>query len=798
MSGDVLRFFFLLKERNVMKKINIDSNQLFTINVVPLKDLVFFPHMVVPLIIGRRQSLEALEASALDESPIFLVAQKDAVKDDINGKDLYRQGVMGRILQSVQLPNGLVKILVEGVARAKVIRYKKTGAHLEVVVELAVTGVEMDDKLEAKMRHLLALFKDYIKMNNDIPEEIMFSVNQIDDVEKLTDFVATYLEIKISEKQKILGKWAVQDRLDHLLALLNKENSVLALKSELEVKVRDQMVKSQRNFYLHEQLRVIRDELGEDEDSDDEISYIRKKISEAKLPEPAHNKAMEELQRLNKIPPLSPEYNVIRTFLDWLASIPWTGQTIDETRIKKARQILDEDHYGLEKPKKRILEYIAVLQRVNKMQGPILCLAGPPGVGKTSLGMSIARALGRKFTRISLGGVHDEAEIRGHRRTYIGSMPGKIIQGIKKIGTINPVFLLDEVDKLGSDYRGDPSSALLEVLDLEQNHSFIDHYLEVEYDLSKVIFVVTANNPNEIPDALLDRMEVIDLPGYLDHEKLEIAKRHLISKQMRLNGLDENELSFTDSSLNEIIINYTMEAGVRSLEREISKICRQAVILLSESKRLKALNITEKNIRKYLGERKYPLSKLRSNGEIGVANGLAWTPYGGDLLRVEVNLMPGKDKVTLTGKLGDIMQESAMIAIAYIRSRFRKFRIDRNFPDKNEMHIHLPEGAVPKDGPSAGITLTSALLSALKKEAYPGHIAMTGEITLRGKILPVGGLNEKLLAARRHGIKTIILPAENRSDVKEMDKQLYTDLDLIYVRDFEQVYEIIFGKKKSV
>ena len=494
---------------------------------------------------------------------------------------------------------------------------------------------------------------------------------------------------------------------------------------------------------------------------------------------------------------MSPEYNVIRTYLEWLASLPWTAKTQDELRVKKAKKVLDADHFGLEKPKKRILEYIGVLQRVKQLQGPILCLAGPPGVGKTSLGKSIAHALGRKFVRISLGGVHDEAEIRGHRRTYIGSMPGKIIQGLKKAGTVNPVFLLDEVDKLGQDYHGDPASALLEVLDPEQNNTFIDHYLEVEYDLSSVLFIVTANNPGGIPEALMDRMEIIDLPGYIDDEKVEIAKRHLIPKQFLINGLQEQELTLTDDALNDIIINYTLEAGVRSLEREIGKVCRQAVIALSSSSRSKPLTVSKKNIKKYLGEAKFPLSKMHTKGETGTAFGLAWTAYGGDILRVEVNLLQGKDKLTLTGKLGEVMQESAVIALAYIRSKSKRFEIDPDFINKYEIHIHLPEGAVPKDGPSAGVTLTTAVLSALKKEKFPDSLAMTGEITLRGKVLPVGGLNEKLLAAKRYGVKNIILPTENKSDIKELNKKLIEGLSLKFVSSYEQIYDQLFGKKKS-
>ncbi len=778
-----------------MPDFEIDLSQESQFNVLPLKDLVFFPHMVVPLIVGRPQSITSIELAMEEEKIIFLAAQKEAGKDKIVPRDLYRFGVVGRIVQLVKLPNGLVKILVEGIIRGKVLRYSSRKDRLTARVRIPYDAIEMDDKLDAKKRYLLTLFKEYIKLNDDVPEEILFSLNQLDDLEKITDFVSTYLDVPISKKQEILKRWQIVDRADFLLSILGKENQVLSLKSELDVKVRSQMMKSQRNFFLQEQLRVIHEELGEDEDGSSEISFLKKKLAKAGLPKDVYEKSTEELTRLNRIPPLSPEYNVIRTYLEWLASLPWTAKTQDELSVKKAKKVLDADHFGLEKPKKRILEYIGVLQRVKQLQGPILCLAGPPGVGKTSLGKSIAHALGREFIRISLGGVHDEAEIRGHRRTYIGSMPGKIIQGLKKAGTINPVFLLDEVDKLGQDYHGDPASALLEVLDPEQNNTFIDHYLEVEYDLSNVLFIVTANNPGGIPEALMDRMEIIDLPGYIDDEKVEIAKRHLIPKQFLINGLQEQELTLTEDALNDIIVNYTLEAGVRSLEREIGKVCRQVVIALSSSPRTKAITVSKKNIKKYLGEAKFPLSKMHTKGETGTAFGLAWTAYGGDILRVEVNLLQGKDKLTLTGKLGEVMQESAVIALAYIRSKSRRFNIDPDFINKYEVHIHLPEGAVPKDGPSAGVTLTTAVLSALKKEKFPDSLAMTGEITLRGKVLPVGGLNEKLLAAKRYGVKNIILPAENKSDIKELNKKLIEGLNLKFVSSYEQIYDQLFGKK---
>ncbi len=778
-------------------EIQIELTEKVLFNVLPLKDLVFYPHMVVPLIVGRPISIAAIERSMEEDKLIFLVTQKEASRDEITARDLYRFGVVGRILQVVKLPSGLFKILVEGIIRGKVLRYRKRAELIQVQVEVLFDELRETEELDAQKRHLTSLFRHYVKLSDEIPEEVLFSMNQFDDLEKISDFVASYLDVPTGTKQEILRKWRLSDRLHYLTKILEKENRVLGIKSELNEKVQDQMLKSQRHFFLQEQLRVIREELGEEDEAQSDMLFLKKKLKQAQLPQDIQKKADEELNRLRRIPPLSPEYNVLRTYLEWIASMPWQTRTEDQHNLKAAKTILDEDHYGLDKPKKRILEYIAVLQRVNKIQGSILCLSGPPGVGKTSLGKSIARALGRKFVRISLGGVNDEAEIRGHRRTYIGALPGKIVQGIKKAGTINPVFLLDEVDKLGNDYRGDPSSALLEVLDPEQNCNFMDHYLEVEYDLSNVLFIVTANNPNAVPEALADRMEIIELPGYIDYEKLQIAKRHLIPKQLKLNGLLEEELQIDDSALREIIINYTLEAGVRNLEREIGSICRQAVIELSNGGRKKSIKVSKRNLKKYLGEPKFSLSKLQAHKEIGVANGLAWTAYGGDLLRVEVNLLPGKDKLTLTGKLGEVMQESAMIALAYIRSRCRKFGIKSDFINKYEIHIHLPEGAVPKDGPSAGITLTTAILSALKKQAFPGKYAMTGEITLRGNVLPVGGLNEKLLAARRHGINKVIIPEENKSDIRELNKDLLEGLELFYVKKYEQVYDIIFGKKKS-
>jgi ATP-dependent Lon protease len=774
-----------------------NKNDKNKINVIPLKDLVYFPYMVAPLIVGREDSIAAIETALLNEDPILLVTQKDPLKEEVSASDLYRVGVKGRILQIIKLPNGLIKALIEGLGRVKVSRYIKEEKYLAAKVEDLRDEIEMTDRLEAKKRQLLSLFKTYIKMNEDIPEEILFSLEHLEELDKISDFVAAYLDVDVKIKQRVLQEWQIDKRINRILTILKKENRVLSLKSELDIKVRDKMVQAQRQMYLQEQLRIIQEELGEDEQYPDEISALKKKVNAAKMSKEAREKAAEELERLKKIPPMSPEFNVIRTYLEWLCDIPWNKRTADEKDIKHAAKILDEDHYGLVKPKKRILEYIAVLQRVQKMQGPILCLVGPPGVGKTSLGKSIARVMGRRFIRMSLGGVTDEAEIRGHRRTYVGALPGKIIQGMKKAGTINPVFLLDEIDKLGNDYRGDPSSALLEALDPEQNSSFTDHFLEVEYDLSGVMFILTANNVYDIPDALRDRMEVIELPGYLDYEKEKIAHRHLVPKQLKANGLQDNELEIEDDAIREIILNYTMEAGVRSLEREISKICRQSIMEIVSASRKKKIKVNKKSVKKYLGEPKYQLSKFGNGKEVGVATGLAWTSFGGDILRVEINLLPGKDKITLTGKLGEVMQESAMIAIAYVRSKYKKFKIEQDFIYKHEVHIHLPEGAVPKDGPSAGVTLTTALLSALLKVKYPGKIAMTGEITLRGKILPVGGLNEKLLAAKRYGMKTVLVPDGNRPEIRELDKELKENLEIIFVKDYTQIFEIIFGKKKS-
>ncbi|KAA3610240.1 MAG: endopeptidase La [Calditrichaeota bacterium] len=760
--------------------------------VLPLKDLVVFPSMVVPLIIGRKTSLEAIDAAMENEKLLFLVAQKDALKEDVGPADLFRFGVIGRILQLVRLPNGLVKILVEGVASGKVKRYMGKDTLMKATLNILEPVYENKDEDEAKKRQLVALFKEYIKLSNDIPEEILFSFNQLSEMSKITDFISTHLDISIEEKQGILQKLAVNDRVSTLLKLLKKENSILAIKSNLDDQVRDQMVKSQRNYYLQEQLKVIRDELGEDDPYNNESKELIERIEKAKLPKMAEAKAMEEYKRFERIPAMSPESGVVRTYLEWMTDVPWFKETKDEYNISKVQKILDQDHFGLKKPKERIVEYIATLKRVKQIKGSILCLMGPPGVGKTSLGKSIARAINREYVRISLGGISDEAEIRGHRRTYIGAMPGKIIQAMKRVATTNPVFLLDEIDKLGSDFRGDPASALLEVLDPEQNSHFIDHYLEVEYDLSKVLFVLTANSRSDIPYALYDRLEVIELPGYHDQEKRQIAQNYIFKKALKNHGLVPNELKISEPALQKIISGYTAEAGVRNLEREINKICRKVVVELSKNNQKKSVQVTKKDLSKYLGEPYYTLNPIISHGEKGVALGLAWTSYGGDVLPIEVNLLPGKEKITLTGNLGDVMQESAQIAITYLRSRAKKYKIDPDFYSKYEIHIHLPEGAIPKEGPSAGITLTTAILSALTNKSFPKNLAMTGEITLRGKVLEIGGLNEKLLAAKRVGIKKVILPEDNRKDMAEIEKDLYTGIELIFVRNYDEIFKTVF------
>ncbi|RMH64368.1 MAG: endopeptidase La [Calditrichaeota bacterium] len=776
-----------------MKQIPQEENR-ERLKVLPMKDLVVFPNMVVPLIVGRKSSLAAIESTVDSDKMILLVTQKDPTLEDVKSKDLFRIGVVARILQLIRLPNGLVKILVEGLFKAHVRTMRKGKHFFEAVVEPDLPDDRLTKEDEARKRQLVSLFKQYVKLNDDLPDEILFNFNHLNDIYRVTDFIATYIDVDILEKQKILKTAGLTARIDVLISLLRRENGILAIKSDLDEKVRDQMVKSQRNYYLQEQLRVIKDELGEDEPFSSEAESLRQRLEKAALPQAVMEKAMEELRRFEKIPSMSPESNVLRTYLEWLSDVPWQKETEDVYDLKRVQQVLDEDHAGLKKPKKRIVEYIATLRRVKNIKGSILCFIGPPGVGKTSLGKSIARAIGREFVRMALGGVSDEAEIRGHRRTYIGALPGKIIQGMKRAGTINPVFLLDEIDKLGSDYRGDPASALLEVLDPEQNSHFADHYLEVDYDLSHVLFILTANSAADIPDALYDRLEIVEMPGYHDADKLKIAREYIFVKARANHGLRPDELKIDKQVFNKIIREYTAEPGVRALEREINKICRRAVVEIDKGDR-KQIRVTTKNLHDYLGEPRYELKPIVRAGETGVALGLAWTSMGGDVLPIEVNLLPGKDKLNLTGKLGEVMQESAQVAISFLRSRARKYGISADFINKYEIHIHLPEGAIPKEGPSAGITLTTALLSALKRKKFPKALAMTGEITLRGKVLEIGGLNEKLLAAQRLKIKKVILPEANRKDIKEMDPEIIEGMDLCFVRHYDEIYDMVFGEQ---
>ncbi|HHM01426.1 MAG TPA: endopeptidase La [Caldithrix abyssi] len=767
-----------------------------TYRTLPLKDLVVFPNMVVPLIVGRKSSLIAIETAVEDDKLILLVAQKDPAREEVGARDLYRVGVVARILQLIRLPNGLVKILVEGMFRVRVKSMNKKAGYFKAVVAPFEHFGEPTEEDEAKKRQLVALFRRYVKLNEDLPDEVLFTFNHMADIQRIADFIATYVDVDIAEKQKILETAKTPLAIDRLIGILQKESDILTLKSDLDEKVRDQMVKSQRNYYLQEQLRVIRDELGDDEPFSNEAEGLRKRLEKAGLPEGVMDKALEELRRFEKIPPMSPESNVLRTYLEWLSDVPWSRETEDNYDIGRVQEILDEDHAGLKKPKERIVEYIATLKRVKSIRGSILCFIGPPGVGKTSLGKSIARAIDREFVRIALGGISDEAEIRGHRRTYIGALPGKIIQGMKRAGTVNPVFLLDEIDKLSSDYRGDPASALLEVLDPEQNSHFSDHYLEVEYDLSRVLFILTANSAADIPDALYDRLEVVEMPGYHDADKMLIARKYIMKKALKNHGLSPAELKIDKAVFEKIIREYTAEPGVRALEREINKICRRAVVEIGRG-RVKKIHVTRKNLSEFLGEAHYSLNSIVRAGETGVALGLAWTAMGGDVLPIEVNLLPGKDKLTMTGKLGEVMQESAQVAISFLRSRARKYGISSDFINKYEIHIHLPEGAIPKEGPSAGITLTTALLSALKKKKFPRSHAMTGEITLRGKVLEIGGLNEKLLAAQRLKIKNVFLPEANRKDIKEIDASIIEHMELHFVKHYDEIFEALFEKKPA-
>ena len=767
----------------------VERENRIEIPVLALRDVVVYPHMVIPLFVGREKSIRCLEAAMDNDKQIFLVAQKDAGVDEPEADDIYTVGTIATILQLLKLPDGTVKVLVEGSVRGEIESYKQSDPFFVANVDkLEDEGIDESEQ-EVLIRSAVSQFEGYVKLNKKIPPEVLTSLNGIEDAARLADTMAAHMPLKLTEKQKVLEMQGVNERLEYLMALMEGEIDLLQVEKKIRTRVKKQMEKSQREYYLNEQMKAIQKELGELDDAPDEFEALSKKITDAKMPKEAEDKAKAELQKLKMMSPMSAEATVLRSYIEWLTNVPWNKRSPVKKDLSRAEGVLNEDHYGLEKVKERILEYLAVQQRVKKLKGPILCLVGPPGVGKTSLGQSIAKATGRKYVRMALGGVRDEAEIRGHRRTYIGSLPGKLVQKMAKVGVKNPLFLLDEIDKMSSDMRGDPASALLEVLDPEQNNSFSDHYLEVDYDLSDVMFVATSNSMN-IPGPLLDRMEVIRLSGYTEDEKLNIAKNHLIGKQMERNGLKAKELEITDSAVIGMIRYYTREAGVRSLEREVSKVCRKAVkdILLKKSK--DKVVVTQDNLKDYLGVQRFDYGKADKDNQIGQVTGLAWTQVGGDLLTIETTSVPGKGKMTSTGSLGDVMQESIKAAMTVVRSRAEKLRINDDFYEKRDIHVHVPEGATPKDGPSAGIAMCTALVSSLTGNPVKCDVAMTGEITLRGEVLAIGGLKEKLLAAHRGGTKTVVIPKDNERDLEEIPDNVKKDLSIHPVKWIDDVLDI--------
>jgi ATP-dependent Lon protease len=761
--------------------------------VLPLRDVVVYPHMVMPLFVGRPKSIKALDVAMDSDKQILLVAQRSPSDNDPGPDAVYQIGSVSNILQMLKLPDGTIKVLVEGVQRARITRFVKQDTHFSALIEPLQHEPISDRESEVLSRSLLSQFDQYVKLNKKIPPEIVSSVSSIDDPSRLADTIAAHMSIKLPEKQKVLEIVPLRERLEHLISVMETEIDLLQVERQLRGRVKKQMEKSQREYYLNEQMKAIQNELGELESGGNEFDELAKKIAQAGMSKEARSKADAELKKLRMMSPMSAEATVVRNYIDWMINVPWKKRTKISQDLKQAEEILDADHYGLDKVKERIVEYLAVQQRVRKMKGPILCLVGPPGVGKTSLGRSIARATNRKFVRMSLGGIRDEAEIRGHRRTYVGSLPGKILQNMSKVGTRNPLFLLDEVDKMAMDFRGDPASALLEVLDPEQNNTFNDHYLEVDYDLSEVMFVTTANSLN-IPPPLLDRMEVIRLSGYTEDEKLAIAERYLIPKQMKNAGLNNKELHISESAVRDIIRFYTREAGVRNLEREIANICRKVVrkVLLKPVDR--QISISAKTLEKYLGVKRYRYGRADEEDRVGQVTGLAWTEVGGDLLTIEAAIVPGKGKETYTGQLGEIMQESIKAAMTVVRSRSQSLGIAPDFYRKYDVHFHVPEGATPKDGPSAGVGMCTALVSALTGIPARASVAMTGEITLRGEVLPIGGLKEKLLAALRGGIKTVVIPRENERELKEIPSNIKQGLDIRPVRWIDEVLELALQK----
>lgn len=772
---------------------NPERPERIEIPVLLLRDVVVYPHMVIPLFVGREKSIHCLEAAMNDNKQIMLVAQKDASTDEPGVNDLFSVGTVASVLQMLKLPDGTVKVLVEGIRRAKITTLSDNGEYFQAKAEYLDTPVVDEREQEVLNRTAINQFEGYIKLNKKIPPEVLVSLHAIEESAKLADTIASHMPLKLKDKQAVLEMSDVTERLEYLMAMMESEIDLLQVEKRIRNRVKKQMEKSQREYYLNEQMKAIQKELGEMDDAPDEMESLKRKIEAAKMPKEAREKTEAELQKLKMMSPMSAEATVVRSYIDWMVQVPWNSRSKVKKDLVKAQEVLDTDHYGLERVKERILEYLAVQSRVSKIKGPILCLVGPPGVGKTSLGQSIAKATGRKYVRMALGGVRDEAEIRGHRRTYIGSMPGKLIQKMAKVGVKNPLFLLDEIDKMSSDMRGDPASALLEVLDPEQNIAFNDHYLEVDYDLSDVMFVATSNSMN-IPAPLLDRMEVIRLSGYTEDEKLNIAKQHLLPKQIERNALKENELTIHDSAIMGIIRYYTREAGVRSLEREISKLCRKAVKQLLMDSTIKHIEIDENNLKDYLGVRKVDYGRADTENRIGMVTGLAWTEVGGDLLTIETASVPGKGKLTFTGSLGEVMQESIQAAMTVVRARADKLGINGDFYEKRDIHVHVPEGATPKDGPSAGIAMCTALVSSLTGNPVRSDVAMTGEITLRGQVLPIGGLKEKLLAAHRGGIKTVLIPDENKRDLEEIPENIVADLDIHPVKTIEEVLTLALEK----
>jgi len=775
-------------------------DETFFYPLLPLRDVVVFPNVVVPLFVGRDKSIKALEYAMSHQKEIFLSAQKDAKVDNPSPRDIFSHGTLGSVLQLLKLPDGTVKALIEGKFRGKIENFLGDQEFFMVEVRRLYTRGEINLETNALVRTITSSFEEYAKLNNKISEEIVATVTSIEDPERLADTIAGHLALKVRDKQEFLETEELNKRLERLFEKLRNEISILRLEQRLRARVKKQMEKTQKDYYLNEQMRAIQKEMGAKDDFKAELEELEKRIKRKRLPKEAHARVKHEFKKLKMMSPMSAEATVVRNYIDWILSLPWYDKTKEKLNIEEAEAILEEDHYGLEKPKQRILEYLAVQRLTKKVRGPILCFVGPPGVGKTSLARSVARATGRNFVRLSLGGVRDEAEIRGHRRTYIGALPGKIIQYLKKAKSNNPVFCLDEVDKMSTDFRGDPAAALLEVLDPEQNYAFNDHYLDLDYDLSDILFITTANTLHSIPLPLQDRMEIIRLPGYTELEKLNIAKQFLIKKQIEQNGLKPENITFTDSAILNIIRLYTKEAGVRNLEREISSICRKVAKEVVKRGEETKIQITARSLHKYLGVPKFRYGRTEEKDTIGMATGLAWTEVGGELLQTEATVMPGKGNLVLTGKLGEVMQESAQAALSYVRSRSRLLKLPDNFYEKVDIHVHVPEGAIPKDGPSAGITLATAIVSALTRHPVNRDIAMTGEITLRGRVLPIGGLKEKILAAHRGGVGKVIIPMENKKDIEEIPKKILKKVELILAEHMDEVLReaLILGEGEEL